>query len=324
MLLCIYKLFMEVKPLTNSELLEENKMLKEQIKILMIEIEMLKARLNMNSSNSSKPPSTDGFKKKLKTKSLRVKSNKSSGGQIGHKGSTLNKVLEPDSIIELAHDSCEHCQSDIKNIGVDEIKTRQIFDIPPIKIKVTEYRATSKICPHCARKSVAKFPDDVAQPTSYGPNIQSLILNLNVQQHLPYKRTQELLLDYFNLHISQGTIANILRRAYSKLEKIEKVIKDELINSETLHVDESGQRIESTLRWLFSFSNDKYTLYKSHKKRGKKALDDIDILPKYNGIVSHDCWSAYDRYNNYNHALCCAHLLRELVFIKEIEAFKFP
>ena len=185
-----------------EELEKENKKLKA-------ENAELKARLGMNSSNSSLPPSSNKFvKKKERNRSLRKKSGKASGGQIGHKGSTLEKVNNPDFVVELPHDTCPHCVASLKDIKTDEIKTRQVFDIPEIKINVTEYQAHLKICPHCRKKSISQFPENVTHSAQYGPNIKGLILKLNVYHCLPYRRITELLIDVFNLKISEGTIAN--------------------------------------------------------------------------------------------------------------------
>lgn len=315
-----------------EDLLLEIAKLKKEIEKLKIENEQLKkenawlrAQLNMNSSNSSLPPSSDRFgKKKDKNRSLRKKSSKPSGGQKGHKGSTLNKSDNPDFIVDLELHSCPHCNSTLENIDIEEVKTRQVFDIPDIKVLVTEYRSQVKTCPHCKQKSSANFPNNVTHPTQYGANIKALITNLNVYQALPYKRIQEFLEDTFNLHLSEGTIYNTLKKAFYSLEKVEEFFKKELIKSEIAHADETGTKVNGKMQWVHSFSNDKYTLLTSHKNRGKKALEDAGIIPNFNGILTHDCWYAYDSYMHISHALCCAHFLRELQSLEENTELKFP
>ena len=300
-----------------EELEKENKKLKA-------ENAMLKARLGMNSSNSSFPPSSDKFgKKKDKNRSLRKKSGKASGGQIGHKGSTLEKVDNPDFVIELPNEICPHCAANLKDVKVEEVKTRQVFDIPEIKINVTEYQAHLKTCPHCNKKSISEFPENVTHNAQYGANIKGLILNLNVYHCLPYKRLTELLIDVFNLKISEGTIYNTLKTAHTKLEKVENFFKEQLAKSEVAHADETGTKVNGFRRWIHSFSNDKLTVLTSHKNRGKKAIVEAGILPNFHGILSHDCWYAYDCFNVI-HALCNAHLLRELNFLEENTELKFP
>ena len=300
-----------------EELEKENKKLKA-------ENAELKTRLGMNSSNSSLPPSSDKFvKKKERNRSLRKKSGKASGGQIGHKGSTLEKVNNPDFVVEFPHDICPHCAASLKDIKTDEIKTHQVFDIPEIKINVTEYQAHLKICPHCRKKSISQFPENVTHSAQYGPNIKGLILNLNVYHCLPYRRITELLIDVFNLKISEGTIANTLIKAHSALEKTENFFKEQLAKAKIAHADETGTKVNGINRWIHSFSNDKLTVLTSHKNRGKKAIVEAGILPNFHGILSHDCWYAYDCFN-VTHALCNAHLLRELNFLEENTELKFP
>ena len=150
-----------------EELEKENKLLRE-------ENAMLKAKLNMNSSNSSLPPSSDRFVKK-KDRSLRKKSNKPSGGQKGHKGSTLDKTNNPDFVVDLELCSCPHCNSTLKDTEIEDIKTRQVFDIPNINVLITEYRSQVKTCPHCKKKVSSEFPSNVTNPTQYGANIRALI-----------------------------------------------------------------------------------------------------------------------------------------------------
>lgn len=300
-----------------EELEKENKKLKA-------ENAELKARLGMNSSNSSLPPSSDKFvKKKERNRSLRKKSGKASGGQIGHKGFTLEKVNNPDFVVELPHDICPHCAASLKDIKTDEIKTRQVFDIPEIKINVTEYQAHLKICPHCRKKSISQFPENVTHSAQYGPNIKGLILNLNVYHCLPYRRITELLIDVFNLKISEGTIANTLIKAHSALEKTDNFFKEQLAKAKIAHADETGTKVNGINRWIHSFSNDKFTVLTSHRSRGKKAIIEAGILPNFHGILTHDCWYAYDSFD-ITHAICCAHLLRELNYLEEKTELSFP
>jgi len=308
-----------------KELEKENAELKQIIILLKKEIDTLKAKLNMDSSNSSFPPSSDKFKKKdKKQRSLRQKSDKPSGGQVGHKGTTLEKTQTPDFIVELPNNTCINCSHDLTQVKSNEIKSRQVFDIPEIKINVTEFRAHSKTCPHCNAKTTSEFPKNITHTTQYGPNIKGLILNLNIYQSLPYKRLQELLADVFNLKISQGTIYNSLKSGYDKLEKVEAFFKEELSKSAIAHADETGTKVNGVNRWIHSFSNDLFTVLTPSKNRGKKAIVEAGIMEKFKGILVHDCWYAYDSFNNLTHALCWAHFLRELQNIQDNTTLKFP
>lgn len=309
--------------LIESLIIEVNN-LKEENRLLNEENQKLKARLGLNSSNSSKPPSTDGFKKKQKNKSLREKTDKTSGGQLNHKGHTLKKVDTPDFVIDIKEDSCPHCSGNLKGTSSFKERTRQIFDIPLTKIEVTEYRVHQKICPHCNKKSNPKFPDTVTQPVSYGENIQSFVTYLSVQNHIPYKRISLFVNDFFQCNMSEGTVFNILNRAYKSLEHSENIIKNKLIESPQLHADETGFYVEKFRQWMFSYSNKNYTYYNFHKKRGKEAMDFINLLPKFKGVLTHDCWKTYDQYDQCLHSLCNAHFLRELNGIQEETDFEFP
>ena len=311
----IESLIKEVNQL--KELKEENRILKE-------ENQKLKAQLGLNSSNSSKPPSTDGFKKKPKNNSLREKTDKTSGGQTNHKGHTLEKVDTPDFTVDIKDDICPCCSSNLQEIFPVNITTRQVFDIPLPKIQVTEYKAYHKVCPHCNTKNNPIFPNNVTQPVSYGSNIQSLVTYLSIQNHIPYNRISSLVSDLFNCNLSEGTIFNILNRAYDSLETTETEIKNRLLQSPQIHADETGFYVGNLRQWLFSYSNSDYTFYDFHEKRGKEAMDFIGFMGKYRGIVTHDCWKTYEAYENCLHSFCNAHFLRELNGIMETTEFKFP
>ncbi len=296
----------------------------ELIEQLIEENKKLKAQLALNSSNSSKPPSTDGFKKKLKNNSLRQKSGKNTGGQLNHKGHTLKKVDSLDFLVDITEDKCPCCSNTLKNIEPYDIKTRQVFDVPLPKIQVTEYRVHNKVCPNCNIKVNPQFPDKVNYLVSYGANIQSFVTYLGVQNHLPYNRIASFVNDFFSCNMSEGTVFNILNRVYNSPEKTENSIKDKLLESAQINADETGFYVENLRQWMFSYSNRNYTFYDFHKKCGKEAMDYIDFLPNYKGIVTHDCWKTYDQYDQCTHSLCNAHFLRELNGIKETTDFKFP
>lgn len=296
----------------------------ELIETLIEENQKLKAQLSLNSSNSSKPPSTDGFKKKPKNNSLREKTDKNSGGQPNHKGHTLEKVDTPDFTVDIKEDICPHCSANISNIEPVNVTTRQVFDIPHPKIEVTEYKAHHKICPYCDKKSNPKFPDRVTQPVSYGENIQSLVTYLSIQNNTPYNKIASFVNSLCGCNISEGTVFNILNKAYVSLENTENIIKEKLLKSPQIHADETGFYVEKLRQWLFSYSNENYTFYDFHKKRGKEAMDDINFLPNFKGIATHDCWKTYFQYENCLHSLCNAHFLRELNGITETTDFEFP
>ena len=289
--------------------------MKQQINQLESRVKTLEERLNQNSQNSSKPPSSDGLQKPS-PKSLRGKSGKNRGGQPGHQRNILEKHPHPDKIIYHALSICEDCEKSLQDVELIDYETRQIFDLPPLKIEITEHRAEQKICPCCYKTNTAKFPDDVAQPTQYGSTIKGLSIYLNQYQFLPYKRLQEFFEDIFGHTISQGMLVKINYQCYINLEKSDLEIKRQLRISENLHHDESGIRVHGKLHWCHVASTRHLTNYGIHAKRGKEGINAMGILPSFHGRLIHDFFTPYFSYGS-QHALCNAHHLRELKFIEE-------
>lgn len=191
-----------------------------------------------------------------------------------------------------------------------------MFDIPPLKLEVTEHQAEVKKCRHCGMINTAEFPADVVQSVQYGPRIKSFSVYLMQYQLLPSERTTELLEDIFSQPISEGTLYNWNRVAYQALENTEAGIKQQLIQSPVNHFDETGTFCQNKLNWLHVVSNSNLTYYAIHPKRGKKAMDAINILPQYKGHAVHDFWSSYLPYPCM-HVICNAHLIRELTAVAE-------
>jgi transposase len=294
---------------------EQNQLLRQQVRQLETRVKELEDRLAKNSSNSSKPPSSDGYNKP-NPKSRREKGKRTSGGQKGHLGTTLKRVMKPDFIIDHVALNCGQCGNTLqqaKNVGFD---ARQVFDVPVLKVNVTEHRSHKKCCPQCRSVTAGKFPLEASQAIQYGSRIKSLIVYMSQYQLLPYARLREFFSDLFSQSISEGTLINVNQEMHIKLEKTEEKIKQLLINSSQLHVDETGCRIDKINYWLHVASTEKLTYYDVHRKRGNEAMEKIGILPKYKGTLIHDHLKLYFNYGN-DHALCNAHHLRELEFIYE-------
>lgn len=298
-----------------DQLSKENKALNERVK-------SLESQVNKNSNNSSKPPSSDGLKKK--TKSLRTKSDKKPGGQEGHKGKTLELSENPDEIIIHTVDKCDICGESLQDVTPERVIIRQVIDIPDVKVKVIEHRAEVKKCPKCRRKNTGKFPDGITNTIQYGEKVKAVSVYLTHYQLIPYKRGSELISDMFGISLSQGTMVNFNNCCHEKLKPVEDNIKNSIINSQgAVHFDETGISIDKKRQWLHVASNDRYTYYEAHQKRGKEAVDDINILSNFTGTAVHDCWKTYHQYSNCDHALCNAHILRELNGISELEKQKW-
>ena len=277
--------------------------------------------LELNSRNSSKPPSSDkgNFTNPPKPKSLRKKTTKKRGGQPGHKGHTLEKSSNPDIIIEHQLPSQLHCKgcSKLINTHAATYHSRQVFDIPPISIQITEHRAQQCECPHCHITNSADFPTNVTAPVQYGPLLQATCIYLNSYQLLPYKRLSQTFSDLFSIPLSQGTIANIIRNVGAKANQAIHPIYKAISEASIMHCDETGCRVNAKRHWLHVASNSYQTYYHIDAKRGVQALENIGLLAYYQGSLIHDCLGAYNHYEQCKHGICNAHILRELIYIEE-------
>ena len=311
----ITKLYNKIKNLETkvSTLEARNKELEGKLKKLIDEKEK-------DSHNSSKPPSTDGLKKKPKTKSLRGKSNKKLGGQKGHKGKTLEMTLSPDEIIKLELKRYHCCSKKVLK-KKKQIIVRQVIGIDGKK-HVIEYQSECSTCPDCNKKSIAPFPEYCTKKIQYSPEVKALAVYLNKYQLIPLKRVSEIFLDLFNIQISEGSIVNFSALLFDKLQGFEEECKEALLNSELIHNDESGGRCEKKLHWFQVISNQFITFIAFHRKRGTKAMNDIGILPNFKGKTVHDFYPSYFQFD-IEHILCNAHLLRELVFEYEQNSQKW-
>jgi transposase len=285
-----------------------------RIDALEARVQSLENQLAKNSHNSSKPPSSDGYKKPA-PKSLRKKGERKSGGQPGHTGHTLRRVGEPDhtEVHPVLH--CQRCGRSLAEQCPDALEKRQVHDLPPMRLIVTEHQAETKMCAcgHCNR---AAFPEGVNAPAQYGPAIQAAAVYLKNYQHLPYGRTRQLLGDFFGCPISEGTLDNIITRSHELAAAPVEQIKAAIKRAPVVHFDETGSRVQSKLWWTHSASTAEATYYDVHRKRGGEAFDCIGILPHFCGRAIHDFWKSYFRYDCL-HGLCNAHHLRELIFVHE-------
>lgn len=290
--------------------------LQQQVTILMERVTQLEQQLSKNSSNSSKPPSSDGLSKPH-PKSQRKRSGKKTGGQKGHKGYTLEKVVNPDHTIILPAASCA-CHADLSRTPAIGFDCRQVFELPEPKLEVTEFKAEIKICPNCGLQVKAKFPDLINAPVQYGERFRAFLVYLQNQQLIPANRISQMMTDLFNAPVCEATIFDASKRSYENLEPFEAAVKQALVKSPVLNVDESGARTANKLHWLHVTSTDMLTFYGIHEKRGAEAMDHFNIIPHFSGHLIHDFWKPYLNYGCH-HGLCNAHLLRELTFLFEQE-----
>jgi transposase len=286
----------------------------ERINALEARIEVLENQKSKDSKNSSKPPSGDGFAKR--TKSLRTKSGRKSGGQKDHPGSTLEWREEVDEVVVYPVVDCTSCGTSLEFVEVLNLRCSQIHELPPIKLVVQEHQAQEKCCPNCGAMNQGKLPAFINSLVQYGPRLKGLMVYLMEGQLLSSERAQELLQEVIGCEISEATLYNTRLRCYEQLAAVESYIKLGIQIAPVVHFDETGLRVKSKLMWLHVACNSWLTAYFLDPKRGQLAMDAIDILPNFKGVSVHDGLASYGKYDS-THALCNAHHLRELRFIVE-------
>jgi len=277
----------------------------------------LRARLGTTSHNSSKPPSSDGPDVKPHPTSQRGRSGRSSGGQPGHTGHTARLVATPDAVEVHAPAQCGGCGQSLAGIAARRWERRQVVDIPPITARVIEHQAQTVCCPQCGTETSGAFPPEVAAPVQYGPGVATLAVYLTQEQLLPLARARAVLAEVFGCPVAQGTIERAVAACHERLAPVEAAIKQVVLSAPVAHFDETGVHITDTLAWLHVASTPRLTFYAVHPKRGRLAMDALDVLPQFRGRAVHDGLSSYGQYAQCAHALCNAHHLRELTFVEE-------
>jgi transposase len=274
----------------------------------------LEARLNQNSKNSSKPPSSDVFKK---PKSLRKPSGKKAGGQPGHEGGGLQLMKEPDRHVAHKPQECSYCTNAEQCSAKKSVhETRYEIDID-INTVTTAHHTVQMECPVSTETLTGCFPPGINSTMQYGVNLEALVVSLNVTGMVSINRTHEILNDVFGIPISTGTISSMVSNCAEKVSDTVNEIKEAIINEPIIHLDETGTRVEKQTVWAHVASTDSLTYIAIEESRGKAGMDAVGILLGYLGTAIHDCWASYFLYTAIRHGLCNAHLLRELVAVLE-------
>ena len=305
-----------------DDLVAENAVLRAMVTDLTARLEQamgriadLEARLKLSSTNSSKPPSSDGLAKPA-PKSLRQRSGRGPGRPKGQDGVTLERFADPD-VVRHVPAVCAGCGDSLADADEVDMTWRQVVDVPPVKPQVTEHQMVTLVC-RCGHHTTAQAPAEAVAPVSYGPRLAGIGVYLLHGQFLSVSRTAAALKDLFGVPVASGTVAGWVKRtALGIIAKVLPVIAGRITNAPVAHFDETGMRVEGRLAWLHSASTATDVLLSVHAKRGTKAMDAIGILPKFAGVAVHDAWAPYDTYTSMIHALCNAHALRELIYVTD-------
>jgi transposase len=286
----------------------------QNIAALTARVQQLSDQLSRTSHNSHQPPASDGFNKK--PRSLRQRSGKQPGGQAGHPGQTLRFSDQPHDTVAHHPSRCSDCGADLTAVAPSTIQRRQVVDLPPLQLRTTEHQVASVCCPNCQCLTSAAFPPEVSESVQYGPRIKALALYLRCYQLLPSARTAQLLTDLFGNAPSEGTLDNLVQQAAGTLAPLVEHIRAALTAAPVAHFDETGCYVEDKRWWLHVAATDKLTYYFVHRQRGYGGSKAAGVLPGFGGTAIHDGYAPYWKYECL-HALCNAHILRELQFVVE-------
>jgi len=290
----------------------------EELKVIRARLAEVEARLCSNSQNSDRPPSSDPPHQKVSGSNRSQGGRKKRpGGQKGHRGHTLQMSASPDHVEIHPVESCSGCGKNLRQVEILGYQVRQVYDLPEICLEVVEHRSERKCCPDCGEQVQGTFPPEAGSSVQYGPNLRSWISYLHNYQMLPYGRIAELISDLSGQRISTGTIRNFQQWAYEALEPFETALQEELQQQEVVCFDETGVRLEGGNTWVHLSTTEQLALFTLAENRGQAGMEEQGVLPKFTGVAIHDFWRSYFAYSC-EHAVCNAHLLRELRAVAEL------
>ena len=267
-----------------------------------------------DSKNSSIPPSqTDKDES-----AIDQHGSKGKGKHENNETASNTRVKETVTLVEV--NECDKCGEDLTDVPIHHCERRTKIDI--IFEKVTEHVDVEvKECSNCDSIVKGRFPSDMPGPLQYGNGLKAYIINLVISQMIALNRVQKLIKSMIGVVISEASILKFVLRLYYELANWESSAIDQLLKSHAINVDETSLKVDKKKQWIHVYSSGDITLKFLHKKRGKEAIEDIDIIPRYGGVIIHDCWSSYLSYDHCGHGLCGSHLLRELTFVIESNGY---
>lgn len=288
---------------------------RNQITQLGSRVKELEEQLHRNSRNSNYPSSMDKYKPKPAFP--RAKGGKI-GGKEGHDGGTIKMVSTPDVVKTHTPEVCARCG---QVHGVEPLTVRarrQVFDIPPPRLEVTEHQALDWVCSGCQALNQGQFPQDVCSNTQYGFRLVAMSALFNNGYNIPRNKVQAIFKDLYGVTLNEQTLQTQNEFAYACLAQDEEYIKAKLLQSDVVHYDETGFYVGKDRLWEHVASNEYYTALFVHPKRGEAAHEaHISILPSFQNWAVHDCWPTYFNFTECEHAVCGAHLLREFTALIE-------
>lgn len=287
----------------------------QRIQALEDEVAALRIQLQQNSTNSHKPPSSDGYRK---APALPKAKGAKHGGQPGHQGQTLKMVQQPDQIDHARPAGCARCGAALDQVVPEYTLRRQVFDLPQPRLLVQEYHRVVCRCPYCGQRNQAAFPESVTAPVQYGAGVAALATLLHNDYHVPVAKVSRLFSDLFGYRLNEATVQAANGRTAAALAPSQAAIAAQLAQSKVAHADETGLRCAGRMQWLHVLSTPTLSTYFVHRKRGRLALESSDsLLTRFSGCLVHDCWGSYFVVHQGPHSLCNAHLIRELRALSE-------
>ncbi|MHB8318882.1 MAG: IS66 family transposase [Acidimicrobiales bacterium] len=300
----------------------ENAQQVSEIERLTRKVSELEQRLNQGSKNSSLPPSSNSPKQRAEAtktradrraaaKAKRKRVERRRGKQPGAPGQNLSMKAVPDKVVTHEPANCSSCGEDLSEIEEEGIERRQVFDTPDPIILSTEHRSVKKRCT-CGKLNAGVFPKEATAPASYGPNVRASALYLLFGQHLSVERTADAMSTMLGAEVSTGFVASLAKEAAGGLTSFIDVIRRRLTSSFLVHADETSDQVRTDKWWFHVVSNDLYTYLFASPTRAKSAPDEAGVLPEFAGVMVHDRLAMYFNYDKATHAICLAHILREL------------